>query len=91
MLAHLLGKLDGRLRSLKIGLFEKIKKLKKKKEKKKKPNHNLNFFFFPSGIRPQRQVCLKRKKKGQIIIWNGFEKIKEARSLLWRLFNFNRK
>jgi hypothetical protein len=66
MLAHLLGKLDGRLRSLKIGLFEKIKKLKKKKEKKKK--HNINFFFFPSGIRPQRQVCLKRKKKGQIII-----------------------
>jgi len=36
MLAHLLGKLDGRLRSLKIGLFEKIKKLKKKKKKKKK-------------------------------------------------------
>jgi hypothetical protein len=33
----------------------------------------------------------KRKKKSPIIIWNGFEKIKEACSLLWRLFNFNKK
>jgi hypothetical protein len=61
VLAYLLGKLGGHLmppsgiRPQKTGLFEKI-------NKKKKTNHNLKWFFL-NGIRPQKQVCLKKKKK----------------------------
>jgi hypothetical protein len=45
----------------------------------------------PSLAPKNRFVRRKKEKKSSIIIWNGFEKIKEACSLLWRLFNFNKK
>jgi len=48
-----------------------------KKEKEKKPNHKLKQFFFSNGIWPPKIGLFERKKK-TIIIWNGFEKIKEA-------------